>query len=368
MAESLFASLLHTLDKSNISQIAAATGESQQCVSRGLELSLACALGLVASRAGEAGSLRQVLDLVPDNSGEVSWAKLSSGLSSSGWQWALRARQVVSGLFGSNELPITNAVARECGISSGSASTLIAMAAPMALRFLTRRIYDEGWSMRILGMHLEKEVPTLRSALPLGLSELLLPRPAGVATSPVIAQSIQHERTGAGWAGTVALGAMALGCFWLWTHARKPASNLTTSGVGSANRMTEGVLNVPAGGAESRLLGRIQGRNTSGASSWIDLDQLAFDAGAATLRSGSSEQLNYVAAILRRYPSIQLTIAGYTDTAGSADPNLQLSRKRAEAVKNELVARGISPNRLSTQGRGMPQSRSGRVSLQITER
>jgi hypothetical protein len=368
MAESLFASLLHTLDKSNISQIAASLGESQQCVSRGLELSLACALGRVAGKAGDAGALRQMLDLVPDNVGEVSWAKLSSGLSSSGWQWALTARQVVSGLFGSNELPVTNAIARECGISSGSASTLIAMAAPMALRFLTRRIYDEGWSMRTLGGHLEKEFPTLRSALPVGLSELMLPRPTGVDTSPVIAQSIQHERTGAGWTGTVALGAVALGCLWLWTHARKPASNLTTSGLGSANRMSEDALSVPAGGAESRLLGRIQGRNTSGTASWIDLDRLTFDAGSATLRRGSPEQLDHVAAILRRYPSVQLTIAGYADTTGSADPNRQLSRSRAEAVKNELVARGISPNRLYTQGSGMQQSRSGRVSLQITKR
>jgi outer membrane protein OmpA-like peptidoglycan-associated protein len=364
MAESLFASLLHTLDKSNISQIASSLGESEQCVSRGLESSLACALGLLADKAENPGALRQMLDLVPDNSGEVSWAKLTSGLSSSRWQWALRARQIVSGLFGPNELPITNAIARECGISSGSASTLIAMAAPMVLRFVTRRIYDEGWSMRIVGMHLAQEVPTLRSALPVGLSELLLPRPAVPVVSPVIAQSIQHDRTGASWIATVALGAMALGCFWLWTHARRPASNLAISALGSANRMSD--EGQSADRAESRLLGAIQQGNTSRAAPWVDLDRLTFDPGSAALGSDSSEQLDHVAAILRRYPSVQLTIAGHTDDAGSADRTIQISRERAETVKNELVARGIDPNRLYTQGNAPPRGR--RVSLQIIER
>lgn len=367
MAESLFASLLHTLDKSNISQIASSLGESEQCVSRGLESSLACALGSLAGKAQDQRALRRMLDLLPDNSGEVSWARLSSGLSSSGWQWALRARQIVSGLFGSNELPITNAIARECGISSGSASTLIAMASPMVLRFLVRRIYDEGWSMRILGMHLEQEIPTLRSALPVALSEMVLGRPAAASASPVIAQFIQHDRTGAGWIGTVALGALAFGCFWLWSHARRPVLNLTTSRLGSANRLL-GEEWQSSSAAESRLVGAIQGGNTSRAASRVDLDRLTFDTGSARPRGNSSEQLDHVAAILKRYPSVELTIAGYDDDGSSGDRKLRLSRERAEAVKNALVARGINPNRLYTQGSAIQQSRSRHVSLQVTER
>jgi outer membrane protein OmpA-like peptidoglycan-associated protein len=334
-----------------------------------------------------------MLDLVPDNSGEVSWIKLSSGLSGAGWTWALKARQVISSLFGSNEVPVTNAIARECGIGSGSASTLLAMSAPMVLRFLSRRVYDEGWSMRDLGTKLETEVPAIRSALPVGLSDVLLPRVGASSTSPVIAQSIRHDWSAAGWIGTMTLGLLALGGFWLWTQVRRP-SNFTSATLGTANRMVDEtagvgrfvtrqlpgnvVINVPPNGVESRLLDIVQGRGMA-RTSWLDFDRLTFASGSAAIGAGSSAELDNVAAILKGYPTVNVTIAGFTDDVGSKERNLQLSRERAESVKNELVARGVAPDRLFTQGLGEQvasadkygsagRPRNRHVSLQVAER
>jgi outer membrane protein OmpA-like peptidoglycan-associated protein len=47
-----------------------------------------------------------------------------------------------------------------------------------------------------------------------------------------------------------------------------------------------------------------------------------------------------------------IDLVGHTDAAGSADANLNLSRRRAEAVKNALVSRGIAPSRISIVARG----------------
>ena len=62
MPESLFASLLHTFDRSGISQIAGTLGESEQGVSRGIESSMASVLGAMAGKSEDPGALRRMLD------------------------------------------------------------------------------------------------------------------------------------------------------------------------------------------------------------------------------------------------------------------------------------------------------------------
>jgi OOP family OmpA-OmpF porin len=63
--------------------------------------------------------------------------------------------------------------------------------------------------------------------------------------------------------------------------------------------------------------------------------------------------LNEVADALRRNPQWQLTIEGHTDSIGSAQTNMELSRGRSEAVRAALVERyGIAAERLSARGYG----------------
>src|SRR5262245_39287887 len=116
MPESLFASLLHTFDRSGISQIAGTLGESEQAVSRGIESSMASVLGAMAGKSDDPGALRRMLDLVPENFGESSWTKLASGWSTPGSPLIATGKKMMSGLFGSGGDAVANAVARECGI------------------------------------------------------------------------------------------------------------------------------------------------------------------------------------------------------------------------------------------------------------
>jgi K(+)-stimulated pyrophosphate-energized sodium pump len=77
-----------------------------------------------------------------------------------------------------------------------------------------------------------------------------------------------------------------------------------------------------------------------------------FDSGSATLRRQSQEQLNNIAAILTNCPTVRMKVAGYTDNVGAVEPNLRLSRNRANAVVALLVRKGVSPDRLAAEGFG----------------
>ena len=83
------------------------------------------------------------------------------------------------------------------------------------------------------------------------------------------------------------------------------------------------------------------------------LIQFEFD--SAELTAESKERLNIIGELLNTDEALDkgLTIEGHTDIIGSSEYNLQLSRKRADSVKNYLIsAHDIGVARLNTVGRG----------------
>jgi outer membrane protein OmpA-like peptidoglycan-associated protein len=78
-----------------------------------------------------------------------------------------------------------------------------------------------------------------------------------------------------------------------------------------------------------------------------------FDFGSATIKLESEPVLKEIADAIGKNPSWQLSIEGHTDNVGGEAANLDLSRKRASAVKDALVARyHIAAGRLATTGFG----------------
>jgi len=51
---------------------------------------------------------------------------------------------------------------------------------------------------------------------------------------------------------------------------------------------------------------------------------------------------------LQRYPNVRVTVEGHADERGTREYNLALGDRRANAAKNYLVARGVSPARITT--------------------
>ncbi|HIJ39032.1 MAG TPA: peptidoglycan-associated lipoprotein Pal [Rhodospirillaceae bacterium] len=77
-------------------------------------------------------------------------------------------------------------------------------------------------------------------------------------------------------------------------------------------------------------------------------DRVFFDFDKASLSTESRDQLGKWVAFLKKYPSDQLVVEGHADERGTREYNLALGERRANAVKDFLVAQGVQSSRLKT--------------------
>lgn len=79
---------------------------------------------------------------------------------------------------------------------------------------------------------------------------------------------------------------------------------------------------------------------------------ILFDVNQTGLKSAAKTNLQNLSASLNNNKDTNIMIVGHTDSAGTADYNMDLSVRRAEAVRAYLVDSGVSGSRLTTQGKG----------------
>jgi OmpA-OmpF porin, OOP family len=84
----------------------------------------------------------------------------------------------------------------------------------------------------------------------------------------------------------------------------------------------------------------------------LTLGDVLFEVNQANLRPGAMRNLYQLAEFLKQNPTRSVLIEGHTDSAGSETTNLELSRRRAEAVREFLITNGVSPDRLTARGQG----------------
>ncbi|MCD6496704.1 MAG: OmpA family protein [Deltaproteobacteria bacterium] len=78
-----------------------------------------------------------------------------------------------------------------------------------------------------------------------------------------------------------------------------------------------------------------------------------FATGKASIRPDSEELLNQIAAVLNEHSEILLIrVEGHTDNRGRRAYNMRLSQRRAESVRDYLIAQGVDPARLEAKGYG----------------
>ncbi|GAP36871.1 outer membrane lipoprotein omp16 precursor [Piscinibacter sakaiensis] len=185
-----------------------------------------------------------------------------------------------------------------------------------------------GWRAATLGL--------AAAALLLSGCESMSERQKGTATGAgigAVAGAVIGSATG-GRAGTGAVVGGAIGAVAgnLWSKRmedRRRAMEQATQGTGvevSRTADNQLKLNIP--------------------------NEVSFDTNSYAIKPAMRGVLDPFAQSLQGDPNVRLSIVGHTDTTGNDAINDPLSVERAQSVRDYLAARGVSPARISTAGRG----------------
>ncbi|EMP57350.1 OmpA/MotB domain-containing protein [Marinobacter santoriniensis NKSG1] len=84
----------------------------------------------------------------------------------------------------------------------------------------------------------------------------------------------------------------------------------------------------------------------------LTLGDVLFDLNKAELKASAGRTIDRLAEFMREYENRRVRIEGYTDSTGDEAYNQRLSERRAEAVQDALMNKGISSNRMEVEGYG----------------
>src|SRR5690606_822058 len=82
------------------------------------------------------------------------------------------------------------------------------------------------------------------------------------------------------------------------------------------------------------------------------LENIYFGFDSTDIKPQAAEELDKLVQLLTDNPEIKIEMGSHTDSVGSFDYNIDLSRRRAESTIRYLINKGISPERLTAKGYG----------------
>jgi outer membrane protein OmpA-like peptidoglycan-associated protein len=82
---------------------------------------------------------------------------------------------------------------------------------------------------------------------------------------------------------------------------------------------------------------------------------IMFDVERAVLKDQYTGELSELSTILNKYEDTNILLEGHTDSTGSEEYNLDLSKKRAQSVANYLATQNVNPTRFTIMGYGESQ-------------
>ncbi len=79
---------------------------------------------------------------------------------------------------------------------------------------------------------------------------------------------------------------------------------------------------------------------------------ILFGVGSSALQSASLNSINQMSDVLKQYPENRVVVLGHTDNQGSSSSNQQLSERRAQAVRAQMLVRGVPSTSVEAVGQG----------------
>jgi peptidoglycan-associated lipoprotein len=93
-----------------------------------------------------------------------------------------------------------------------------------------------------------------------------------------------------------------------------------------------------------------------------NFERVFFDFDSSSLNAESKKALDDNAGIMGQYSDVKLEVQGHADERGTTDYNMALGQKRADAVVQYLLARGVSSSRVKSVSYGEERPLDGRSS------
>ena len=171
---------------------------------------------------------------------------------------------------------------------------------------------------------------------------------SGTVPFPVLLNGVRTNLPAVHAAGDFTFGSEPIVRFEFWWLA-DPAYPLTLKWAAAHRYSVVIRIDTPPSAREDATMAS----ELAGKSCRLELHGVYFATGSAEIMKESAPMLQSVAALIKGHPDWQLTIEGHTDSIGSAAYNQDLSARRAQAVRQTLVAQyGVPAAKLAAKGYG----------------
>ena len=341
-----------------IQRAAALVGESPDDTQRALTtrvvpVVLARLAALASSEAGTS-HLRALVDRAAADRGRLTdLGRLFGGGTTT--QAAMQAgRELVHELFGDRADAVARELAGSSGVQIASASSLLALAAPLVLSMLASEMGPGGTSTAMLARAVTAERRDVEHFLSPGLKNLV----RDVAPARPARTASRFDEPGRVWPARVAavilpllLGVWGLLLWAPWRQAPPPPRPDMKKRLARLALPDGAALDVPEGSFNHELARYLADHSAAAPRTFV-FEGPAFQSGRSALESGSRSTVDDLAAILKAFPSAEVRLEGHTDNVGNPDANQRLSLERAETVRAALIAGGVEARRLDAVGFG----------------
>lgn len=387
-------------------------GETEDTTREGLSAIFPTLLGTMIGKSEEPNGTQGLMGMIDklDNNLVDNISSLFGGGASSVNGILNSGGSIVDMLLGNKMSGVVDIIRNISGMKSGSASSLIKMAAPFLMSLIGKQISGQGASGLKDLLLSQKEA--VQQAMPAGIENILgfsavasdVDATARATTAKMTdtAEKARLEATQSTPDSTVAADVESGGMGWLkwllpllllllvgyWftqrgcgaeieqaaedtVAATEEAMEDTGDAISDAADWTmEGIRSTFANVDESarETLKTIEFKAESAGDQMMDYIEGGFDGdpvftftnlnyatNSAEIDAKSNQEIENVVSIMKAYPDVKLRIEGHTDNMGDAAANKQLSQARAEAVKAKMQAQGITANRLEAVGYGQDE-------------
>ena len=304
-----------------VQKISDLIGQSADKTKTGLKSVIPALMSGIVDKGSTPEGASTLVDIVNTHNFESSTKPDESKLN--------EGNDVVKNIFGNNLNNVVSNLGASTGLSGSSITKMLGLAAPVLMGVLGSKVKNEKLSSSGL-MNFLSQQKNILSGFTAGEK--------GDVLQKQLTQEIPWKK--------IALAALILLGLWFWWLSSHHKAMIQSTATAPVHRA---VINITSINELSAFMAAATGAELP---KHFRFEKLTFASGTTTLAPGAGAELDKIASAMKQYPLSKARLEGFTDNVGLEESNKILSAKRADAVKAQLVSRGIQKERIQTVGMG----------------